>query len=123
MPVNFFGAPSENFQAAFVHVEVMAERGFLALPEPIHVHDSYEVIQLVDARQGSSFPNCALGAFAVPHEHIRAVIQFVQTRAQRHTHTNSQTLAERSGGDINKWQARRGVSLEVAANSPQFEKV
>ena len=50
MALNFLGAPAEGFKPPFVNVQVVFEGGGLTLPEPVNVHDRYEVVQLINSR-------------------------------------------------------------------------
>ena len=101
----------------------MAQGGGLALAQPVHVHDRHQIVQLVNARQRGRFPHRALGAFAVAHQHIGAVVQVVEPRAQRHAHADAQALAQRAGRHVHERQARRRMAFQVAAELAQLEQV
>ena len=94
MALDFLRPPAEGFKPPFVNAQVVFECRGLALTEPVHVHDRHQVIQLINPRQRRSLPYASLGAFAITHQHISAVIQLIEARAQRHAHTDAQTLAK-----------------------------
>ena len=122
VPVNLLRAPAEGLEALLVGVEVVAERGGLALAEPVHIHHGNQIVQLVSARQRSRFPHGAFRAFAVAEQDIGAVVQVVQPRAQRHADADAQALAQRAGGDIHERQARGRMAFEVAAELAELEQ-
>ena len=123
MAVNLLRAPAEGLETLLVRRHVVAQRGGLALAEPVHVHNGNQVVQVVDARQRGRFPHRALGAFAVAEQDISAVVQVVEPRAQRHADADAQALAQRAGRHIRKRQARGRMAFEVAAELAELEQV
>ena len=61
-------------------------------------------------------------ALAVAQQHIGPVIQIIQPGAKRHADADAQALAQRTGGHIDKRQARRGVAFEVASELAQLQQ-
>ena len=123
VPVNLLRAPAKGLEALLVGVQVMAQRGGLALAEPVHVHHRNQVVQVVEARQRGRFPHRALGAFAVAEQDVGAVVQVVEPRAQRHADADAQALAQRAGRHVHERQARGRMAFEVAAELAELEQV
>ena len=122
VPVNLLSAPAESFEALLVHRKVMAQHGRLALAEAVHINHRYQIVEVVVARQCRRFPHGTLGAFAVAQQDVSAVVQIVQPRAQSHADADAQTLAQRTGGHIDKWEARSRMAFEVVAELAQLEQ-
>ncbi len=100
----------------------MAERRRLALAETVRVHDADEIIQLVNTRERRGFPDGALGDFAVAHQDIGVVIQFILTRGERHADADAESLTERTRRHIGEREARRGMTFEVVAELAEFRE-
>src|SRR6266702_3188939 len=122
MPVNLLCAPAESLKALLVHVETVPECGWLALAKPVDIHHSDEIVQLINAAERSSFPDPALGALTISHQNIGAVIQLVESRAQRHAHAGAQSLSEGASRHVHERQARCGMAFEVAAELAKLEQ-
>ncbi len=122
MPVNLLCAPAESLEALLVHVETVPECGWLALAKPVDIHQSDEIVQLINAAQRSSFPHPALGALTISHQNIGAVIQLVESRAQRHADAGAQSLSEGACRHVHERQARCRMAFEVAAELAKLEQ-
>ncbi len=122
MPVNFLHAPAEGFEAVAINIDVVAERGFLALAETVGVHDGDKIIQLVNARERRGFPNGAFGDFAVAEQNVGVVIQLVLSRGERHADADAKPLAERTGRHVGEREARRGMAFKVIAKLAELQQ-
>jgi hypothetical protein len=97
----------------------MAERRRLALAEPVRVNDGDQIIQFVNSRERRRFPNRAFGDFAIAHQDVGVVIQFVQSRGERHADADAEALAERTRRHVREREARRGMTFQFAGELPE----
>ena len=91
----------------------------LALAQAVHVDCCEEIRRLVVAGQRRRFPHRAFGALAVSHQDIGIERNIVEPRRKRIAQCSRQSLAQRSGGHIDPWNARRGMSFENAVDFSQ----
>src|SRR5690606_13422970 len=116
MPIDLDGAPAESLGAGSVGIAIPAEHRGAALAEAIHVEDSDQVVELIEAAANERLPDRAIRHLAVTAEHPHAIGQLVEIlTGQRHAHADRQPLAQRAGGDVDPLQPRRRVTLEEAA--------
>ena len=74
------------------------------------------------ARDGRGFPDRAFGGFAVAQQHVGAVVRGDPARVQRDADAGAESLTERSGGDVDPRQARRGMPFEVGIEPAQRQQ-
>ncbi len=120
--VHVFHAPAKGFKPLAVGGDVVAQRGRLALPQPVDIHEGNQVVQLLHPGERGRLPHRAFGGFAVSEQHVGVVIQLIQPRGQRHAHADAQPLSERSGGHVGKRQARGGMPFEVRGVFAQLQQ-
>ena len=112
-------AGTERRGAGGVGIEVPAELGRAALPEPVDVDDNDQVGQAVMGGLVQRLPDRALGQLAVAAQHPDPVRQPVQVLAsQRDPHPVGQPLAERAGGHVHPGQDRGRVALKALPEPP-----
>ena len=119
VPVDDDGAAAERLDAPAVRLQVPLQLGRPRLPEPVHVDDHREVVQLVVRRLVEGLPDRALGHLAVPAEHPDAEAGLVEPLAgQRDADAVGQPLPERAGGDVDPGERRRRVALQPRPRPP-----
>ncbi len=120
--VHFFNAPAERLETVHINRDIVAERSGLALAETVGVHDGNEVVEFVNPSERCGFPHSAFGNFAVAHQHVGVVIEFVETTGKRDAHTNAKPLPQRTRRHIGERQTRRGMTFEIAAKGAQLQE-
>ena len=124
MAVDLDRAPAEGAGAGGVGGGVPAEHRLAALAEAVDVDDRDEVVQAGVRGARERLPHRALGELAVAGEHPDAVGQAVERLAgERDADADGQSEAERAGGDVDPWQARRRVALEPAVEPAVAEQL
>ena len=89
------------------------------LPEPVHVDDRDEVVELVVGRVLGGLPHRALGHLAVAADHPHPERQPVEPLARvGHADPDREALAERARRHVDPRQDRRRVALEARAELP-----
>ena len=117
------GVPAEGLPAPLERGQVVFELGAAALAERVDVGDADQVVEREVLPGGGSFPHRPLGAFAVAHEHVGAVVGLQAARVQGAADAGAESLAERPGGDVDERQARRRVALEIGGELAEVEQV
>ena len=123
MAVDDHRVPAEGVPPRGNFVHPVFELGVAALAERVHVDDAAEVVELVIEGDIRRFPHRAFSHLTVAEEHVRPVVGSDPARVERRADGRADTLAERARRDVDKRQARRGVTLEVRVDAPQVEEV
>ena len=98
-----------------VDVEIPPDHRLAALPEPVHVEDRREVVELVVRAVLEGLPDRALGRLAVAAQDPDAVRKPVEVLpGERHPDADRQTLSERAGRDVHPRDERGRMSFEAA---------
>src|SRR5215203_3160972 len=80
--------------------------------------------ELVMPRDIGGFPHGALHRLSVPHEHVGAIVLFVdEFCVESESDTDGEALAQGSGGHVDKGQAGSGMPFKIRLQGTQFEKV
>ncbi len=116
------GVPAERMPALAVRDHVVLELGRAALTQSIDIHDRAQRLELVKMRRGRGFPDRSLRRLSVAHQHVGAIRRLDPPRVERHADARGQSLAERSGGDIDERQPWRRMAFEIGAQLPQLEQ-
>ena len=111
--------PAEGTCAIDVDVEIPADHRLTALPEPVHVQDRREVVELVVRAVLEGLPDRALRRLAVAAEDPDAVRKPVEVLPrERHPDADRQTLAQRAGRDVHPRDEWCGMPLQPAPELP-----
>ena len=102
MTIDFFGAPAEGFEAAFVNVEVVFESGRLALAKAVDIDNGNEIVELINPGERCGFPNGAFGAFAIAEQDVGTIVEFIEPGAKSHADADTEALAKGACGDISE---------------------
>src|SRR5262249_18439426 len=113
MAIDYFRSPTERVESFLIHFQLVAECGGLALAQPIDIDDGDQIVQLINARQGSGFPDAAFRALAVTQQDVSAKIQAVEARTESHADSNTQSLPQGTRRHIDEWEPRRWMTFEI----------
>ena len=123
VPVDNDGVPPEGAPFGRVLLHVVLPHRRAALAQAIDVGDPHEVVDGVKRGRLRRFPDGAFSGFAIPEQHVRAVVGTDAPRIQGDPHARAEALAERPGGDIDEGQPRRRVPLEIGAQLAQLQQL
>jgi hypothetical protein len=116
VPVDLDRVPAESTEAVRVGREVPTVHRLAALPEPVHVDDRGQVVELVEGGVLGCLPHRALGHLAVAADRPGAERQPIELLArQRHSDADREPLAQRAGRDVDPGQHRCRVPFEPRA--------
>ena len=119
VPVDGDGTTAERLNPFGICVQIPAQLGRAALAEAVHVDDRGQVVQVVVGRLVERLPHRAFRHLAVAAQHPHPVRQLIEIPAgQGHPDPVGQSLAERSGGDVDPRQHRGRVALQPCAEPP-----
>src|SRR5207342_2461924 len=94
--VDFDRAPSERAGPLGVDLQIPTNHRLAALPQPVHVEDRSQVVELVVGGVLVRLPHRSLGHLAVSAEDPDAIWKMVEALArQRHADADREALAER----------------------------
>ena len=91
---------------------------------PIHINNSTEVVQLVEACKVQGLPDVTLHGLSVTHEAVGPVAGLVkELAAVGHTGGHTQSLAQGASGHVDKVESGRGMALEVGVNLTEVHEL
>ena len=124
VPVDLDRLPAEGLGPLRVRVQIPAVHRLAALPEPVHVDDRGQVLELVERGVLEGLPHRALGHLAVAAQAPDPVREPVEVLAgEGDADRDRQPLAERAGGDVDPGNLGGRVTFHAAAEDAKREEL
>src|SRR5262245_33540691 len=121
VPIDDQRVPAKSRPPGAIGFHVVLEHGGIALPEPIYINNGAEVIQPMMTCNLSRFPIGSLDRLSVAHQDVNPVIQLIdEFCVQGDPDSDWKALSQRTGGHIDKRQARGRMAFKVRGQSPEL---
>lgn len=118
------GVPAKGLAALLVDVQLVLQRGRVALAQAVDIKNGDEVVQLVEAGKGHGLPHGAFRQLSVSQQAIDSVAGFVEVLAGvGHPARGPEALAQGAGGHVCESLFWDRVPVQVGADLPQVQQL